>query len=166
MPDISHRASILSYSFNLLVFAARNPMLHTPQEWKGGHPDPLDFAQDKGHRRISPRHGTLDLGTDPSPPAQDDTLRHRALIFCLSVIPAVSGRNLSHSVIPALKFPLRQRGGRGIFRHRLAVMPDMHHWVSFPVRHARHVQSGIHLTFSNPPIPPSKTSGTKKSVHF
>ena len=56
-------------------------------------------------RRISPSRDTFDLGTDPSPPAQDDTLRHRALIFCLSVIPAISGRNLSPSVIPDIGHP-------------------------------------------------------------
>ena len=31
------------------------------------HPDPFDFAQDRGQRRISPSRGTFNLDTDPSP---------------------------------------------------------------------------------------------------
>jgi len=36
------------------------------------HPDPFDFAQDKGHRRISPSRGFGHLDIDLSPLAQDD----------------------------------------------------------------------------------------------
>ena len=36
------------------------------------HPDPFDFVQDKGQRRISPARGLLNFGADSSPLAFDD----------------------------------------------------------------------------------------------
>jgi hypothetical protein len=64
----SHTQHLLSGLYLLLLPQSDSvrcplPNSRTRQESKGGHPDPFDFAQDKGTRRISPSHDTFNLGT-------------------------------------------------------------------------------------------------------
>ncbi len=88
------------------------------------HPHPFDFAQDKGTRRILPSHDTLNLGTDHSPPAQDDSIRNQTSLF-------------------VQRDPRLLLAGMPIN----GVMPDMFNRASIvSLCHARRSVSGIHLS--------------------
>lgn len=43
--------------------AQGTPDANSERHW---HPDPFDFAQDKGHRRISPSYDLFNPGADPT----------------------------------------------------------------------------------------------------